>query len=51
MKLITLKVPEEWLELLDEAVRLGRHPNRSAAIRAAIRDMLKDLGLWVVQRT
>jgi len=40
MKLVTVLLPDMMLIGLDELVRLGYYPSRSAAIRAAIRDML-----------
>ncbi|MHA1971986.1 MAG: ribbon-helix-helix domain-containing protein [Candidatus Hodarchaeales archaeon] len=45
MKLITVHLPNDQVSGLDELVRSGRYPNRSEAIRFAIRDMLKD-ELW-----
>ncbi len=45
MKLITVKLPEALIEGLDELVRSGMYPSRSAAVRAAVRDMLKR-ELW-----
>ncbi len=45
MKLITVHLPNDQVYGLDELVRSGRYPNRSEAIRFAIRDMLKD-ELW-----
>jgi Arc/MetJ-type ribon-helix-helix transcriptional regulator len=45
MKLVTVLLPEAYLEGLDELVRTGMYPSRSAAIRAAVRDMLKK-ELW-----
>jgi len=45
MKLITVHLPNDQVLGLDELVRSGRYPNRSEAIRFAIRDMLKD-ELW-----
>lgn len=45
MKLVTVKLPEALIEGLDELVRTGMYPSRSAAIRAAVRDMLKK-ELW-----
>ncbi len=45
MKLITVHLPNDQVSGLDELVRTGRYPNRSEAIRFAIRDMLKD-ELW-----
>lgn len=41
MKIITVKIPEIYVELIDELVRLGIYPSRSEAIRVAIRDFLR----------
>ena len=41
MKIVTVKVPEAWLRGIDALVRDGMYQNRSAAVRAAIRDLLK----------
>jgi Arc/MetJ-type ribon-helix-helix transcriptional regulator len=46
MKLVTVLLPEASLEGLDELVRGSMYPSRSAAIRAAVRDLLKR-ELWV----
>ena len=40
MKLITLYVPEPYLQALDQLVKEKYYPNRAEAIRTAIRDML-----------
>jgi len=40
MTLISVHVPKKMLEELDELVRRGIFPNRSEAIRAALRDLL-----------
>jgi len=45
MKLVTVLLPEAYLTGLDELVRSGMYPSRSAAIRAAVRDMVKK-ELW-----
>ncbi|UCG44558.1 MAG: ribbon-helix-helix protein, CopG family [Candidatus Bathyarchaeota archaeon] len=45
MKLVTVLLPEAALEGLDELVRAAMYPSRSAAIRAAVRDMLNK-ELW-----
>ena len=45
MKLVTCKLPEALIDGLDELVSFGMYPSRSAAIRAAVRDMLKR-ELW-----
>ena len=41
MKIASVLLPEACLVGLDELVRSGMYPSRSAAIRAAIRDLLK----------
>ena len=48
MKLVTVKLPEALIEGLDELSRSGMYPSRSAAIRAAVRDMLKK-ELWIIE--
>jgi len=40
MRLVSVTLPEKYLEGLEELVRQGRYPNRSAAIRMAVRDLL-----------
>ncbi|MEA2070212.1 MAG: ribbon-helix-helix domain-containing protein [Asgard group archaeon] len=45
MNLISVKIPENFLEGLDDLVRLGVYPSRSEAIRVAIRDLLRE-ELW-----
>ncbi|MHA1805431.1 MAG: ribbon-helix-helix domain-containing protein [Promethearchaeota archaeon] len=41
MRLISLNIPENYLNLLEILVAEGRFPNRSEAIRMAIRDLIK----------
>jgi len=50
MKLISVKLPEVYLEGIEELVKTGFYPNRSEAIRVAIRDLLKR-ELWEKQRS
>jgi len=45
MKLATVLLPEAYLAGLDELVRSGMYSSRSAAIREAVRDLLKR-ELW-----
>jgi len=45
VRLITVHLPEEFLAGLAELVRQRRYPNRSEAIRLAVRDLLKE-ELW-----
>ena len=41
MKLISVNLPESYLKVLEILVVDGRFPNRSEAIRVAIRDLIK----------
>ncbi|UCH05970.1 MAG: type II toxin-antitoxin system ParD family antitoxin [Candidatus Thorarchaeota archaeon] len=45
LKLITLHVPLEYVKGIEKLVEMNLYPNRSEAIRIAIRDMLKK-ELW-----
>ena len=46
MRLVTVKMPEAYVEAIDELVRMGRFSNRSEAIRTAIRELLRR-ELWI----
>ena len=41
IKLISVNLPESYLKVLEILVSDGRFPNRSEAIRVAIRDLIK----------
>ncbi|MEM1586525.1 MAG: ribbon-helix-helix domain-containing protein [Candidatus Bathyarchaeia archaeon] len=41
MKLITIYLPEPYLEALDELVSRKLYPHRAEAIRAAVRDLIE----------
>lgn len=41
MKLISVNLPETYLEILEILVADGKFPNRSEAIRVSIRDLIK----------
>ena len=45
MRIITVKMPDIYVEGLDELVRAGRYSSRSEAIRVAVRELLKR-ELW-----
>ena len=45
MRIVTVKMPEAYLEGLDELVKMGRYSSRSEAIRIAVRELLKR-ELW-----
>jgi Arc/MetJ-type ribon-helix-helix transcriptional regulator len=47
VRIITVKIPESYLEGLEELVNTGRYTSRSEAIRAAIRELLRK-ELWDV---
>lgn len=40
MRLITVKMPEVYIEALDRLVEMGRYSSRSEAIRTAVRELL-----------
>jgi len=40
MKLITLHLPEPYIQALDRLVKDKYYPNRAEAIRVAVRDLL-----------
>jgi len=42
MKLITLYLPEIYIDALDQLVKTKYYPNRAEAIRMAIRDLLSN---------
>ncbi len=48
MRIVTVKMPESYIEAIDELIRIGRYSSRSEVIRAAIRDLLKR-ELWSQQ--
>jgi len=41
IKLISVNLPESYLNMLENLVSIGRFPNRSEAIRVSIRDLIK----------
>ncbi|RLG77034.1 MAG: CopG family transcriptional regulator [Thermoprotei archaeon] len=47
MRIVTVKMPEAYIEGIDELVRMGRYSSRSEVIRAAIRELLKK-ELWYI---
>jgi len=40
MKLITLHIPEHYLQAIDQLIQDGYYPNRAECIRSAVRDLL-----------
>ncbi|MEM1657644.1 MAG: ribbon-helix-helix domain-containing protein [Candidatus Jordarchaeales archaeon] len=45
MKLVTVHLPEAYVNGLEKLVEMKQYPNKSEAIRVAIRDLLKR-ELW-----
>ena len=41
IKLISVNLPEAYIKVLESLVAEGKFPNRSEAIRVAIRDLIK----------
>ena len=48
MKLVTVKLPDALIQGIDELIRAGMYPSRSALVRNAVRDLLKS-ELWKQQ--
>lgn len=46
MKLVHTFLPHSYIAKLDELVAESIYPNRSEAIRFAVRDLLKTHGKW-----
>lgn len=42
MRIVTVNLPDMYLDGLDELVNAGYFPNKSEAIRAAVREMIKN---------
>ncbi|GAA0293418.1 ribbon-helix-helix protein, CopG family [Halarchaeum salinum] len=42
MERVTLRIPKQQIEEVEEMVELGKYPNRSEAIRSAVREMLEE---------
>ncbi|MCR6669000.1 MAG: ribbon-helix-helix domain-containing protein [archaeon YNP-WB-040] len=41
MKVLSIRLPEEYVKAMDEIIRMGIYPSRSEFVRAAIREHLK----------
>ncbi|MCS7386142.1 MAG: ribbon-helix-helix domain-containing protein [archaeon GB-1867-005] len=41
MRVISIRLPSVYIELIDELVRMGIYPSRSEVIRVALRDFLR----------
>lgn len=45
MERVTLRIPEQQIEEVEQMVETGQFPNRSEAIRSAVREMLNERGV------
>ncbi|EJN60908.1 ribbon-helix-helix domain-containing protein [Halogranum rubrum] len=44
MERVTLRIPKQQIEEVEQMVETGQFPNRSEAIRSAVREMLNEQG-------
>ncbi|MBB6647561.1 ribbon-helix-helix domain-containing protein [Halobellus ruber] len=42
MERVTLRIPKQQIEEVEQMVETGQYPNRSEAIRSAVREMLDE---------
>ncbi|MFD1644470.1 ribbon-helix-helix domain-containing protein [Haloarchaeobius litoreus] len=42
MERVTLRIPKQQIEEVEQMVETGEYPNRSEAIRSAVREMLNE---------
>jgi len=42
MERVTLRIPKQQIEEVEQLVDTGEYPNRSEAIRSAVREMIKE---------
>ncbi|MEM1694544.1 MAG: ribbon-helix-helix domain-containing protein [Ignisphaera sp.] len=45
MRIVSVKIPDQYIDAIDELVRRGRYVSRSEVIRTALRELLKR-ELW-----
>ncbi|WP_255168472.1 ribbon-helix-helix domain-containing protein [Natrononativus amylolyticus] len=42
MERVTLRIPKQQIEEVEQLVETGEYPNRSEAIRSAVREMINE---------
>jgi len=47
MQYVSFNVPEKMFELMEQLVKDKHYPNRSELVRVAIRELLKEEGVWL----
>lgn len=51
MNRITLRLPEQQIEMLEQMVAIGEYPTVSEAVRAAVRQLIEQRGGRVLQES
>lgn len=51
MNRITLRLPEQQIEMLEQMVAIGEFPTVSEAVRAAVRQLIEQRGGRVLQES
>jgi len=49
MKVVSVHLPEAYIEAIDELVRRKVYPNRAEAIRMAVRDLIRREAYWLAK--
>jgi antitoxin ParD1/3/4 len=49
MKVVTVHLPEAYVDAIDELVRRKLYPNRAEAIRMAVRDLIRREGFLLAE--
>ena len=44
MERVTLRIPKQQIDAVEQMVESGQYPNRSEAIRSAVREMIEEEG-------
>lgn len=50
MERVTLRIPKQQIDAVEQMVESGQYPNRSEAIRSAVREMIEEEGDTVERR-
>jgi len=51
MNRITLRLPDQQIEMLEQMVAIGEFPTVSEAVRAAVRQLIEERGGRVLQES
>lgn len=50
MERVTLRIPKQQVEMVEQMVETGQYPNRSEAIRSAVRELIEEEGEHVQEQ-